>query len=381
MNNIMKKYIIPFIVLVFLSSCGEKAAETNTAEQTKISENIVTLTQEQRNNIKIQTESPQLMDVGKFLHLNGKLITPPQDVVQLCLALGGYVKSCNVLPGQFIEKGSTLAVIENEAFIQLQQDYLTTLSNLALAEKDYNRQKTLNSEKATSDKTADEAKNRYENQRIAAQSLREKLLLIGITPESVNEKSISRSVSIRAPFSGNITAMNIVPGRLMRPEDVLFEMKNNSHLTASLQFFEKDLAPLNENLEIDLFTNNDPDRKIKGKIISINRNFNENGASELYCSITGAPKEWVSGMYINGVLQAVSPVGIAVPMASVVHWEGKNYIFEDKQDNTFEIIEVNAREINAKFMELIVGPDFTSKKIVSEGAYTLLMKMKNTSEE
>ena len=35
---------------------------------------------------------------------------------------------------------------ENEAFIQLQQDYLITLSNLALAEKDYNRQKTLNSE-------------------------------------------------------------------------------------------------------------------------------------------------------------------------------------------------------------------------------------------
>ena len=381
MNNIMKKYIIPFIVLVILSSCGEKAAETNAAEQTKISENIVTLTQEQRNNIKIQTESPQLMDVGTFLHLNGKLMTPPQDVVQLCLALGGYVKSCNVLPGQFIEKGSTLAVIENEAFIQLQQEYLTTLSNLALAEKDYNRQKALNSEKATSDKSADESKNRFENQRITAQSLREKLLLIGISPESVNEKTISRSVSLRAPFSGNITAMNIVPGRLMRPEDVLFEMKNNSHLTATLQFFEKDLALLNENLEIDLFTNNDSDSKMKGKSISINRNFNENGASEIYCSINGAPKEWVSGMYINGVLQAVSPLGIAVPMASVVHWEGKNYIFEDKQDNTFEMIEVNAREINAKFMELMVGPDFTGKKIVSEGAYTLLMKMKNTAEE
>jgi hypothetical protein len=45
------------------------------------------------------------------------------------------------------------------------------------------------------------------------------------------------------------------------------------------------------------------------------------------------------------------------------------------------MIQVNTREINDKFMELMVSPDFTSKKIVSEGAYTLLMKMKNTAEE
>jgi cobalt-zinc-cadmium efflux system membrane fusion protein len=86
-------------------------------------------------------------------------------------------------------------------------------------------------------------------------------------------------------------------------------------------------------------------------------------------------------MYINGMLQAVSPVGIAVPMSSVVHWEGKNYIFEARPDDSFEMIQVNTREINDKFMELMVSPDFTSKKIVSEGAYTLLMKMKNTAEE
>jgi cobalt-zinc-cadmium efflux system membrane fusion protein len=86
-------------------------------------------------------------------------------------------------------------------------------------------------------------------------------------------------------------------------------------------------------------------------------------------------------MYINGVLQAVSPVGITVPMASVVHWEGKNYIFEARNDDTFEMIQVNTREINDKFVELMVSPDFTGKKIVSEGAYTLLMKMKNTAEE
>jgi cobalt-zinc-cadmium efflux system membrane fusion protein len=381
MNKIMKTYIIPIIALILFASCGEKTTETAATNETSSSENIVSLTPEQLSNMKIQTASPQLMDVGTFLHLNGKLITPPQDVVQLCLALGGYVKSCNVLPGQYIEKGATLATIENEAFIQLQQDYLTTMSNLTLAEKDYNRQKSLNTEKATSDKIADEAKNRFESQRIAAQSLREKLLLVGISPDNVNEKTISRSVALRAPFSGNITVMNIVPGRLMRPEDVLFEMKNNAHLTASLQFFEKDLSLLQENLEIDLFTNTNPDLKIKGKIISINRNFNESGASELYCSITGAPKDWVSGMYINGILQAVSPVGIAVPMASVVRWEGKNYIFEAKPDNTYEMLEVTTRDINDKFVELMVNPDFTGKKIVSEGAYTLLMKMKNTAEE
>ena len=86
-------------------------------------------------------------------------------------------------------------------------------------------------------------------------------------------------------------------------------------------------------------------------------------------------------MYVNGVLQTVSPTGIAVPMVSVVHWEGKNYIFEQKAENAIEMIEVNTRDINDQFVELLVNPDFTSKKVVAEGAYTLLMKMKNTAEE
>ncbi|MFM1998134.1 MAG: hypothetical protein RL204_81, partial [Bacteroidota bacterium] len=79
MNKIMKTYIIPIIALILFASCGEKTTETAATNETSSSENIVSLTPEQLSNMKIQTASPQLMDVGTFLHLNGKLITPPQD--------------------------------------------------------------------------------------------------------------------------------------------------------------------------------------------------------------------------------------------------------------------------------------------------------------
>jgi len=42
--------------------------------------------------------------------------------------------------------------MEDQQYIQLQQDYLTAKSKLLFAENEYNRQKDLNQSKASSDK-------------------------------------------------------------------------------------------------------------------------------------------------------------------------------------------------------------------------------------
>ena len=68
------------------------------------------------------------------------------------MPLGGYVQAIKVMPGMKVQKGQVLAVVEDQAFVQLQQDYLTTKQQLTFATKDYQRQKELNASQASSDK-------------------------------------------------------------------------------------------------------------------------------------------------------------------------------------------------------------------------------------
>lgn len=87
-----------------------------------------------------------------MLKVTGKIDVPPQNMVSVSVALGGYLKWTNLLPGMRIKKGDLLAIMEDQQYIQLQEEYLTAKAKLNFAEKDYNRQKELNQIKANSDK-------------------------------------------------------------------------------------------------------------------------------------------------------------------------------------------------------------------------------------
>ena len=73
----------------------------------------------------------------------------------------------------------------------------------------------------------------------------------------------------------------------------------------------------------------------------------------------------------------------ALPADAIVHYGNKDYIFLERGKNLFEITEVTPGSTENSFTE-ITGKSseaLADKPIVVKGAYSLLMKMKNTSEE
>jgi cobalt-zinc-cadmium efflux system membrane fusion protein len=77
-----------------------------------------------------------------------------------------------------VSKGQVLAVIEDQQYIQLQQDYMLAKSNYSYAEKEYRRQYELNQSQASSDKVTQQAQAEMNNQKIMMNSIAEKLRLI-----------------------------------------------------------------------------------------------------------------------------------------------------------------------------------------------------------
>jgi cobalt-zinc-cadmium efflux system membrane fusion protein len=110
-----------------------------------------------------------------------------------------------LLPGMHVNKGEAIAVIEDQQYIQLQQDYLTAKARIGYLENEYNRQKDLNQNKASSDKVFQQAEAEYRSQQVLISSLAEKLQLIGISVRNISASKISRSVNIYSPITGFVS--------------------------------------------------------------------------------------------------------------------------------------------------------------------------------
>lgn len=92
-------------------------------------------------------------------------------MVSISAPLGGCLKSTNLLPGMPVQKGQALAVLENQQYIQLQQDYLAGSARIHFLQTEYDRQKSLNASKSVSDKAYQQAEADFLAQQVAVNAL------------------------------------------------------------------------------------------------------------------------------------------------------------------------------------------------------------------
>jgi cobalt-zinc-cadmium efflux system membrane fusion protein len=70
-----------------------------------------------------------------------------------------------------------------------------------------------------------------------------------------------------------------------------------------------------------------------------------------------------------------------LPEDAVLTWEDKQYVFEETQPKTYTMTEVKIGSTENGYIEILeINPAFLRKKIVTKGAYQLLMALKNVEE-
>jgi cobalt-zinc-cadmium efflux system membrane fusion protein len=374
------KTIIYLIAFSLLYSCGS-AEEPNPTEYKVAINSTITLTNAQYKSANISSHKLETKSISGIVKLNGKIDVPPQNLISVSVPLGGYLKSTKLLPGMRLSKGELIAVLEDQQYIQLQEDYLITKSKLEFAEQEFERQKELNKSKSTSDKAFQQAKADFQNLRISLQSLAEKLKLININTRNLTENSISRSITLTAPFNGFVSKVNVNIGKYVNPTDVLFELVDPTDIHLNLKVFEKDLVKLAIGQKLIAYSNSDSDLKFDCEIILISQAISADGSSEVHCHFAKYDKSLFPGMYMNAEIELKSNQVLAVEEEAIVSFEGKNYVFVKQGKQTFEMLEVEVGTKENGWVEVLNSSNFDGKEIVSKGAYTLLMTLKNKAEE
>jgi cobalt-zinc-cadmium efflux system membrane fusion protein len=391
MKNILPTYTIlisRYMVKSFLAiwavatviSCGSKNETPASVDSTHV-ENSVTLSAAQLKNSEIILGKIEQKSISSVLKVNGRIDVPPQNIISVSVPMGGYLKYTKLLPGMHLSKGEVIAIMEDQQYIQLQQDFLTAKARLIFTANEYNRQKELNQSKASSDKVFQQTEVDYTTEKINVKSLAERLKLIGINPDKLDENTISKSINIYSPIDGYVSKVNVNIGKFTQPSEVLFELINPTDIHLALTIFEKDLSKLSIGQKLFAYTNSQPDKKYECEIILIGKNLSTERSTEVHSHFEDYDKSLIPGMYMNAEIEIQNNTVYALPEEAIVRFENNQYVFLAETDSRFTIQEIKTGDVEKGFVEIIFGAGLADKKIVIKGAYNLLMAMKNKVEE
>jgi len=160
---------------------------------------IVELRDDQIKLAGIETGSVEIRSLGNTMKVNGIVTVAPQSTASVCMPLGGFIKNTTLLPGNAVNKGQTLAVIENQDFVDIQQSYLEAKNKLVFAKGEFDRHTDLYKNDVYSEMNVQQVTVEYKNLVAMVKSLEQKLLLIGMNPDQIREDNITSTVNLVSP--------------------------------------------------------------------------------------------------------------------------------------------------------------------------------------
>lgn len=386
------KFILFIVFLVFTSSIisctGGKTTDVATEEEI-IPEDIVELRFDQIQLINIELGKVEMLPMSGKLKVNGIITVEPQNYATVCMPLGGFVKSTSIMPGDKVEKGQILARLENQEFVDIQQNYLEAKNKFEYAEAEFKRHTALYQEDVYSKSNLQQVTADYKNLKAQVTSYQQKLALIGIDPKNLNEEDISRSVAVVSPISGYVKKVNINIGKFVSPSDVLFEIVNSDKLFLELSIFEKEVDKVALNQGIEFYINNE-DEAHDARIYRTAKSIDNDKSFKVYAVVSSQCKTLLPGMYVNAFIATTPKMVSTLPTETIVSFDDKDYIFvfdKNKEENgqpftEYRMIEVQKGLVNGKNTEVILpeGFDIQSVQVVIKGAYNLLSAKKNAGE-
>lgn len=294
----MKTLAIASLVL-FLSACSSSADQNASAvqsapEQTADTAAAVETTQ---NGTDVNSGATNVANASM---LNGTLMVPAESNITITLPMGGIVASFSHLPGTFVRQGEVIAVLENTEFIDLQQGYLEAAAQCDFLENEYNRQKALSAEDATSQKRLQQSRADYFSMKSRREASAARLTMLGIKPEKLAGDGIASRLEVRAPQGGYVSEVMVNQGKFVAAGEAICQIINKNQIFLNLIAYEKDLKAIRNGQKLEFRVNGLGDETFNAVVTAIDQRVDPvNRSVKVYAKATQTHPEFRPGMYVT----------------------------------------------------------------------------------
>lgn len=370
--------ILSFLLMAF-AACNS-AQKTEAVEQETIAENELHLSPDQLKVLALQFGELRMEKMNTEITVQGKIDLPPQNLISVNFPLGGYLRSTKLIPGMHVSKGEIIALMEDQQVVQLQQDYLSAKARLSLARAEFDRQQVLQQSNAGNLRSFQQAEAELKLQAVMLKSLEEKLKLIGIVAEQLNEDGISGQVPLRSTINGYVSKVNVNTGKYVQPTETIFELIDPDDIHVALTIFEKDLPYIKQGNSV-LVRFVDDKKLYQAEVILVNRGVDDDRTAIAHCHFRERPQNLLPGMFVEAQV-AINGREVAVlPDEAVVFFNNRHFVFLKKGDALFEMQAVKTGLNKDGKTEITSGLEGVAPgSIVMNNAYQLLGILKNSEE-
>ncbi len=333
------------------------------------SEGVSTL-QESTPGIQYKVGKPQKSKLNTVVNCRGKIEVPPQSISAVHAPMGGFVKTIRFYPGDKVTKGTLLATVADQQYIDLQQTYLESKSKLNFLKQDLDRKQSLSDEKAVSEKEVQRATADFGQERERMQAIMARLKFAGIQPEQIDKSGIQPEVSLYAPITGYITQVNVHTGMYLTPAVVLYEIVDKHHLHLELEVFPKDYPKVKKGQPV-LFRVPGDTHVYPAEVYLTGQMVEEQGTIKIHAHFEEETIPLPVMMLGEAAIQIGESEVWTVPLDAIVRQGSKVFVFV-KTANGFEKTEVTVGEEDGESIQLLaINGQQPTAEIALSGAYYL----------
>ena len=370
----MKNLSIFIGILILSASCKNEEQPI----EIQGNANKITVTNEQFSSSKMEVGIPQEHTFEQTVHASGKIDVPPQHKAQVTTFVEGYVKSTNLLVGNYVKKGAIIATLNCSECIDIQKEYSAVAEQITYLKSEFERQKTLFDEKITSQKNYLKAESDYKQAKGIYNSLRQKLQLLNINPDNVRKGKITSNISLFAPISGTISVMNAEIGKYFASSDLVAEIIETNHLHIELEVFEKDILKINEGQIIKFTLPQASTETYFAEVVLVGKSIENNKRTiQVHGHLDESHKQkLLVGMFADAQIVIDSKKAMALPTDAIFTENNKNYVLvveNASKSYNFSKKQVMIGQKTDDFTEIILDKNINEQiKILTKGVFELV---------
>jgi cobalt-zinc-cadmium efflux system membrane fusion protein len=287
--------------------------------------------------------------------------------------VGGIVRSVSA------ELGQALVVVFSNELADAQSRYLAALAELDEHHKHHARTTKLVEIGAASREELETATTKLRSDEAEVASLRQRLILLGLSPQRVSQlrssSQISSEVTLPSPISGTVTSRTANPGEVVEANKELLRVTDLSSVWVVGQVFEKDLARIRVGSGAGVTSDAYPGRVFRGRVSYVDPRLDPaTRTAQVRVELANPGQALKIGMYVQiafatvGGSEATVPVVPASAVQNINDWQ---VVFvATTEPNVFVMRAVRLGAEANGYFPVLEGLS-VGERVVTEGAFGL----------
>ena len=294
----------------------------------------ITLTKTQIENASVKYGTFKEQEIKVPVIANGTIELPPNNKATISPLLDGFITAINVLEGDVVKKGQTLAALRDPDYITLQQDYLSTRGRMEFLKQEVERQKILDEAEVGAKKSLQQALAEYTAKTSELNALKEQLGFLGINIAALEQGKIQSTIYLKAPFSGTVTSVSAHNGQHVLGGQEIMQVINREHMHLELQLFQKDIPKVKKGQSVAFTIPAFDDSPVFNATVSlVGKNLNEQSKTIRIHAHFKEDDILIPGLYVEAKVMQLVKAKQVLPLTAVIQDKGDYYVYIKSEEN------------------------------------------------